>query len=342
MRRPGKLVAVAVLSVSAQSGFAWCQSLSRGPVLVGRGVPVLGTLVATSRDAQSAQNSGDVLGAGDQILLTIADLDEVKNLSVRISSDGSLDLPLVGIVAAGGMSVPALRTTLVALYSKYITAPQLSLQVTSSQTRTVSVLGEVNTPNVQELTGPLTLLAAISKAGGIRPDAGPQVIVTRRASVGTIPLPTVALSDAGAYYRGTVVLDDLMAEKKPEDNILLLPGDVVTVPKGSLVYVIGNVKRSGGFPLRSGTVSLIEALSLAEGLAPNAKSQNAKILRRTGQADKREEIPVDINRVLAGKQADPQLIANDILFVPSSNAKAGFRRATEAILQVTTGVLIYR
>ena len=139
-------------------------------------------------------------------------------------------------------------------------------------------------------------------------------------------------------------LDDLVAEKSPENNILLKPGDVVSVPKGSIVYVIGDVHKAGGFPLRStGSLSVIEALSLAEGLTPNAKSQKAKILRPSAtKGAQREEIPVDISQVLAGKSPDPQLFADDILFVPSSAVKSGARRAAEAVLQVTTGILIYR
>ena len=309
--------------------------------------------VLSGQQAASAQmrqsNSADVssnsdLGPGDQLTINVADLDEVTNRTVQIASDGTLDLPLIGVVQAGGMPVQTLRTVLAVKFAKYVTGPQVSLQVTSSRNRSVSIIGEVNTPSVQELTGPLTLLAAISRAGGIRQDAGPQVIVTREQRWGTIPVSNAAVNQTGGFSRATFPLDDLLAEKRPEDNILLKPGDVVSIPKGSLIYVIGDVHRSGGFPLRStGSLSVIEALALAEGLGPNAKSGNAKILRLTTQkGEKREEIPVDVGQVLAGKQTDPQLFSDDILFIPSSAAKSGMRRAAEAILQVSTGVLIYR
>ncbi len=284
------------------------------------------------------------LGSGDQLLISVADLDEVSNRTVRIAQDGTLDLPLIGVVPAGGMNVTALRNLLAARYAKYVATPQVTVQLVSSENRTISVIGEVNAPNSQELTGPLTLLGAISKAGGIKPDAGPQVVVTREARWGTLPLTGAVPSKEGAFSRATLNLDDLLAEKTPENNILLRPGDIITVPKGSLIYVVGEVKRSGGFPLRSnGSVSLIEALALAEGLGPNAKSHDAKILRPAAdKSAKREEIPVDIGQVLAGKRTDPQLYADDILFVPNSAAKTGARRAIEAALQISTGLLIYR
>ncbi len=308
--------------------------------------PATGQVPAAPMPVRASQGlaSADI-GPGDQLLISVADLDEVNNRTVRIAQDGTLDLPLIGVLPVSGMNVNALRNLLAARFAKYVATPQVTVQLVSSENRTVSVIGEVNTPNTQELTGPLTLLAAISKAGGIRPDAGPQLVITREAHWGALPLQGAGPSQNGAYSRATLNLDDLLAEKTPENNILLRPGDIITVPKGRLVYVVGDVKRSGGFPLRSsGSISLIEALALAEGLAPNAKSGNAKILRPVpgDKSEKRQEIPVDIGQVLSGKREDPQLFADDILFVPSSAAKTGMRRAAEAVLQVSTGILIYR
>jgi polysaccharide export outer membrane protein len=284
------------------------------------------------------------IGVGDQLMITVADLDEVTNRAVRVAEDGTVDLPLIGAVQASGTDMASLRKVLAADFSKYVTNPQVSIQLVSSQNQLVSVLGDVNSPSVQELTGPLTLLAAITRAGGIKPDAGPQVIITREARWGMLPVSGATYGNGGTFSRATLSLDDLIAAKSPENNILLKPGDVVTIPKGSVIYVVGDVHKAGGFPLRSsGSLSVIEALSLAEGLTPNAKSAKAKILRPSPvKGEKREEIPVDISQVLAGKTTDPQLYADDILFVPSSAVKSTARRAAEAVLQVTTGLLIYR
>ena len=307
-----------------------------------------GQAIATPQTQRSQAVAGrpvpaSSIGTGDQLLVSVADLEEVTNKTVRVAEDGTVDLPLIGSVQASGTSLPVFRAILASSFSKYITNPQVTLQLVSSQNQLVSVVGEVNTPAVQELTGPVTLLAAITRAGGTRPDAGPQIIITREARWGLLPIAGAAMEPGGGYSKATLNLDDLLAEKAPANNILLRPGDVISVPKGSIVYVIGDVHRAGGFPLRSkGSLSVVEALSLAEGLLPNAKSQNAKILRPTVGSQQRTEIPVDISKVLAGKRTDPQMFADDILFVPSSAVKSGVRRAAEAVLQVTTGVLIYR
>lgn len=301
------------------------------------------TLPSSALETSRVQPKTSNIGVGDQLLISVADLDEVTSRTVRVAEDGTLDLPLIGAVQASGTNLNTLRAALANGYAKYVTNPQVSIQLVSSQNQLVSVIGDVNTPSVQELTGPLTLLAAITRAGGAKPDAGPQVIVTREARWGLLPVPGAAFGPGGAFSRVTLSLDDLVASKAPENNILLRAGDVVAIPKGSIVYVIGDVHKAGGFPLRSsGSISVIEALSLAEGLTPNAKSKSAKILRlAANKSDKREEIPVDISQVLAGKGKDPQLFADDILFVPSSSVKSGTRRVAEAVLQVTTGVLIY-
>ncbi|MGI4755221.1 MAG: polysaccharide biosynthesis/export family protein [Janthinobacterium lividum] len=302
------------------------------------------TTAQTPDSGNQGSSQSSKIGVGDQLLISVADLEEVTSRAVRVAEDGTVDLPLIGAVQASGSSLPVLRAVLANSFSKYITNPQVSIQLVSSQNQLVSVIGDVNTPSVQELTGPLTLLAAITRAGGAKPDAGPQVIVTREARWGVLPLPGVTSEPGSAFSRASLSLDDLVAEKSPQNNILLRPGDVISIPKGSIIYVVGDVHRSGGFPLRSGgSLSVIEAIALAEGLAPNAKSQNAKILRPSSvKGEKRQEIPVDISKVLSGKQADPQLFADDILFVPNSAAKSGARRAAEAILQVSTGILIYR
>jgi len=297
----------------------------------------------TADQGSKVDGTTEIVASGDQIQVNVDDLDEVHNLSVRIASDGNLDLPLVGLVPVDGLTIAGLRARLTERYSKYVRQPVITVSVLSSQSRTVSVVGEVNSPSVQQITGTLTVVSAITKAGGIRPDAGPKVIVTRDSKSGVLPLPGAIVTPDG-HSSIALSLDDLLASKVPENNIPLRAGDIVSIPKGSLVYVIGNVHRAGGFPLRSsGSISLVEALALAEGLSPNARSQDAKILRLVNpNGEKRQEIPVNISQILAGKQADPMLFADDILFVPNSAVKSGARRTAEAILQVTTGVLIYR
>jgi polysaccharide export outer membrane protein len=140
-----------------------------------------------------------------------------------------------------------------------------------------------------------------------------------------------------------VSLDDLLDSKNPVDNVLILPDDIISIPKAEIVYVMGNVHKAGGFQLSSHpTISLLQAVSLAEGIDKDAAPQRAKILRQAPGSDgKAIEIPVDITQIFTGKAPDIPLQGNDVLYIPNSATKSASRRAIEAILQAATGVAIY-
>jgi polysaccharide export outer membrane protein len=132
--------------------------------------------------------------------------------------------------------------------------------------------------------------------------------------------------------------------KNPVENIVIYPNDTISVPRAEVVYVIGNVRKAGGFQLSSHpTISILQALSLAEGLDRDAKPEKAKILRQAQGGDGSPQwIPVNISQIYAGKAPDFALQGNDILVVPNSSLKSGSRRAAEAIIQAATGVAVYR
>jgi polysaccharide export outer membrane protein len=121
------------------------------------------------------------------------------------------------------------------------------------------------------------------------------------------------------------------------------PHDVITVPRARLVYAIGEVKKPGGFVLREKqSVSVLQVLALAEGLSRTAGAGSARVLRPNPAGGPREEIPVNLNQLMAGKCADVALQPDDILFVPNSMAKSGLMRAMEAAIQMGTGMAIWR
>jgi polysaccharide export outer membrane protein len=133
---------------------------------------------------------------------------------------------------------------------------------------------------------------------------------------------------------GSVNLKEIMEGKNPEENIQIFPHDVISVPKAEMVYVIGDVKRSGGFVLgEQESISVLRVLSLAEGLGPSSQAQNSRILRVNPNGEQRTEIPVNIKAILSGKKKDIPLQRDDILFVPDSTGKKVLARAVEATIQ---------
>ena len=284
-----------------------------------------------------------VIGPGDQILVHVSDVEEITDKPIPIDPSGYVDLPLAGRVQAAGLTVTQLKDELTEKYSKYVTTPEISVNIAESSSQPVSVIGEVNNAGVHQLAGAKRLLEVISLSGGVKSDAGPTVIVTRDPLHGTIPGGHTTV-DANGYSTATFSLDDLLSSRHPEDNIPIEPNDVVSIPKAELVYVLGDVKRAGGFQLSTHpSLSLLKALTLAEGLGPDNSASHARILRQYPGGDGTpHEIPVDIKKIMAGKAPDVLLVANDVLYIPNSAFKVTSRRAAEAAIGITTGILVYR
>ena len=238
-------------------------------------------LAQSTLQRRSPPASDYVLGKGDQVSIHVADMEELPDKPITIDPSGFIDLPLAGRVQAAGFTISQLKTELATKLSTYIKTPEISINLSISGSEPVSVVGEVSNPGVQQLSGSKRLLEVISLSGGLKPDAGPNVIVTRQPRWGGIDAPNTKVDLATGYITATFSLDSLMASKDPRENIVMLPDDVVSIPRADLVYVIGDVQKAGGFQLSTHeTVSLLQALSLAQGLGPDSAAHNARILRQ--------------------------------------------------------------
>jgi polysaccharide export outer membrane protein len=130
------------------------------------------------------------------------------------------------------------------------------------------------------------------------------------------------------------------AAPQPENNPEILPGDTIFVERTGIVYVVGDVARPGGFPMdHDGQLTVMQAVALAQGTNDTAAKGSAKLIRTTPQG--RQEIPIDLKKILTAKATDLPLQDNDILFVPSSVAKNALKNM-EAVLPAAAGASIYR
>ena len=283
------------------------------------------------------------LGAGDQIVIRAVDIEEIDNKPVLIDTRGNINLPMVGRIHAAGLTTEELESEIKTSLKKYLNAPDVTVALAELRSQPVSVLGSVQTPGVHQLQGQKTLFEVLSVAGGLRPDAGNTVKITRHLEWGRIPLPTAADDSTGQFSVASVKVKSIMSAINPQENITIKPNDVISVPKGDIVYAIGAVRKSGGFVLgENESLSALQVLSLAEGLDRTAAPQNAKIMRTVPGSNDRAEIPVDLKKLLAGKGTDVPLRADDILFIPTSVTKSVALRSLEAAIQIGTGVAIYR
>jgi len=303
------------------------------------------------------------IGAGDLLEISVYGAPDLSR-TVRVPAQGSISLPLIGSVDAAGLTSQELERLIEALLRRnYMTDPQVNVFVKEVESHPVSVFGAVERPGVYQIQGPESLIEVLSMAQGLADDAGDKVIIMRRgettdsayanptypcvAEAANSPIssakaePIVSGVNAGGESL-QVDLKELLSSPNPVYNVEVNPGDVVKVPRAGIVYVVGEVRKPGGFLLRTNeNISVLQALALAEGTTSTSSEKGARIIR-TGKNGSREEIPIHLKRILAGKEADPVLASKDILFIPNSATKAAFYRGTEAALSITGGLIVYR
>jgi polysaccharide biosynthesis/export protein len=283
------------------------------------------------------------LGPDDQIVIRAIDAEEISGTPYRIDAAGNVDLPLVGILHAGGLTVGAFKAALVERLKSWVKEPMVTVVVTEFRSLPISILGAVNKPGVYQVNGNKRLFEVLSLAEGLKPEAGNWVKVTRLKSSGVLPLRGAKLDQTGDYWVAEVKVKSILAASNPAENIAVRPNDVISVPSADLVYVTGCVRKSGGFVMNEKeSISVLQALSLAEGLDRLSAARKSRILRLPTDGSARIELPIDIQKILEGKAQDVPLIANDILFIPNSTAKNVAMRTLETAISLGTGIAIYR
>ena len=260
---------------------------------------------------------GYTLRTGDRIMLRAFELDEISQTPYRIDADGLINLPLFGRVRAGGLTVEALEASLVELARRYVRAPQVTVTVVGFSSEPIFFEGAFKAPGIYPLEGRRTLVEMISSIGGLQPNASRRIKVTRRKEIGEIPLPNVISAPDGSVSSVEVNMASLRDNVNPAEDIVLEPFDVISVERAEMVYVTGEVGKVGALELQDrDSISVIQALTIAGGLTPNAKPKTAWILRPVSNTSRRAEIPLDLDKILSGKDTDRPLLPNDVLYVP--------------------------
>jgi len=240
-----------------------------------------------------------ILAAEDVLEVVVFGNADVSR-TVTIRPDGMISLPLIGEVAAAGLTPEQLRRQLAQLFASYLRNPQVAVIVREFHKVRVSVVGEVSKPGVYELAQGATVLDALATAGGLAPDAG---LGEARLIRGQDPAVIIDLERL--LLRGELAL-----------NLPLAPGDALVIPEDPTgrVYVLGEVARPGIFPLR-GSLTALQALTLAGGPTRRAQLNRAHIIRRGTQLA--QPTTVTLATVVVAKQstAGIQLIPVDLLKV---------------------------
>jgi len=273
-----------------------------------------------------------VIGKDDLIEVGVFEVPELGG-AARVSAGGTISLPLIGNIIASGKTPQQLERLIeTELKKKYLNEPHVTVFVREYASQPVSILGAIRMPGMYQLKGQKSLLDMIAQAQGLSDSAGKTIQVIRR----TRP-------DIGAEPQGELIAIDVEALQngKIELNIPIYAGDVINVLNAGSVFVAGEVFRPGEFPLRYGkNVTISQAVALGGGTTKDAKKKNALLIRYHSDGT-REEIEVNIQKIMERSGKDISMMPNDILLVPSNRIRTGFNRALDSFLAVAIGRAIY-
>jgi protein involved in polysaccharide export with SLBB domain len=282
------------------------------------------------------------IGPGDLLRITVVGVDQLDKLEVRVSGDGTIVFPFAGTVSVTHMGDGDLEHELERRLRVYIRDPEVNVFNEEDKSRTVRVMGLVNKPGLIVLASQNeTIMDAIAEAGGLRDDASQRIVfIPARPSDFAPAVP--ATSPAGDALPPGVTRDGLpradlsehgelspvsysIADTGPivmnihDDNerrcldLPARPGDTVVVPVAGNVTVEGWVRTPGAVNLTPG-MTVLGAIAAAGGAL---FSSNAEILR-SGSADQRTRLAVDLSAIQSGALPDLPLQAGDVVIVEHS------------------------
>jgi polysaccharide export outer membrane protein len=223
----------------------------------------------------SAQSAGDyAIGASDVLAIQVFDQPDLGG-KYTVEADGTFSFPLIGRVKAGGISLRAFEMHLKKrlIDDGYFRNPQVTVAVEQYRSQRVFVMGEVRAPGPVPLTGGMTLIEALSRAGSTLPSSSGEVAIVRAPQGAKGPV----LPEQGGAEILRASIRDLEAGKMKQ-NIELQDGDTIFAPRAESVYVFGQVKNPGSYPIKSDT-TLLQTLSLAGGVTPNGALNRTSVIR---------------------------------------------------------------
>jgi polysaccharide export outer membrane protein len=163
-----------------------------------------------------AADGGYVIGPEDVLKVDVWKEPEMSG-NVPVRPDGKISLSLLGDVQAAGLTPTELTAQLTSLLKKYLEDPRVTVMVSTVNSRRVFILGQVGRAGAFPLLPEMTVLQALSTAGGLSPYAAADKIYVLRTENGSqVKLPF--------QYK------QVIKGRKPEQNIILKPGDTIVVP----------------------------------------------------------------------------------------------------------------
>ncbi len=272
----------------------------------------------------TAQQQGQILiEPGDVVTIAVYDAPELSQ-DVRVTPSGTANLALLGDTQVKGLRPEQLARNIESelMSRKLIMHPHVSVSIKEFTTQGITIEGDVQKAGVYPVYSPRLLVDVIAMASGLSPTADTHITI-RRASGET----------------ETADLSQNNGKSLADNKVMVYPGDTVIVPRANFAYVVGEVARPGGYIMHdNGRMTVLQALSEAQGTTRTASAKKAVLLRRTPNGTVR--IPINLHAILRGKAPDEPMQSEDILFIPSSLLKS-FAQDTQGVVASVSGAALY-
>jgi polysaccharide export outer membrane protein len=296
------------------------------------------TETAIARQPAPANLPAQRIGANDLIGVSVYGAPELSG-AIRVGADGYIRMPMVaGRISADGLMPMDLESAIAGALraAQILVDPIVTVTIVEYHSRPISVAGAVRRPITFQALNGLSLLEAINRAEGLSPEAGSEILVSRRQPDAEGRLTPVV---------ERVLVKDLIDGADAGANLRLHGGEEIRVPAMGRVYVVGNVRRPGSFPVADAAdTTVLKMLAHSEGLLPHSH-KIAYIYRKEPATGAKNEIPIPLQQIMARKTSDVALQTNDVLYIPDNPRGRLGLNALERILgfgaATGTGILVF-
>ncbi|MBR7792272.1 SLBB domain-containing protein [Undibacterium sp. FT147W] len=230
-------------------------------------------------------SSSDLVGEGDQLLITVFGQSDLS-ADVIVGPTGIITLPLVGTISIKGKTANEVASIFASKLEQgqYLLNPKVSVKINQQVSRSFSVIGEVLRPGRFPLQGQMSIVEALSLAGGVTPRADKHLKVLRRMSQN-------GQTELREFTSMKLDFDD----EKNNDSLMqkILPNDVLIIGQQKNFYVYGEIRRPGMYPMED-DLNIVRVLSIGGGVTERGSASRI-IIHRKSDSGELKEIPAQIS-----------------------------------------------
>ena len=241
-----------------------------------------------------------VVGPQDVLNITSQD-DPALSGKFTVEADLTFTFPLIGRVRAGGLTLREVESQLQAklVDEGFFKDPQIRVSIEQYKSQKVFIVGEVRSPGAYALSGDMRLVEALALAGSTLPTAAGEVVIVPAGANSMLVRP--ASMDEAKAEGSSVVRVNLRELQNGafQQNVQLSGGDTVFVLKAENIYVFGQVKNPGAYPLQQDVTTVLQGLALAGGVTERGATSRVEIVRVVNGEQKKIKVKLE-EQVLPG------------------------------------------